>query len=157
MTQDQGIRMQRVVVGVDGSESSKTALAWAVRQAELTGAKVEAVTAWHYPVMINRAAWALVTPDDEAEFEAFFARDLSDSIAEVLNPASQVKVSSTVRRGNAVQVLLDAADGADLLVVGSRGHGGFVEALLGSVAQHCVQHATCPRRRHPRLAVRPTA
>jgi len=144
MTQDQGIRKQRVVVGVDGSGPSKSALAWAVRQAELTGATVEAVMAWHYPAMINRAAWALVTPDDEAEFEAFFARDLSDSIAEALNPASQVKVNPTVRQGNAVQVLLDAADGADLLVVGSRGHSGFVEALLGSVAQHCVHHATCP-------------
>ena len=85
-----------------------------------------------------------MTPDDEAEFEAFFTRDLSDSIAEVLNPASQVKVNTTVRQGNAVQVLLDAAEGADLLVVGSRGHGGFVEALLGSVAQHCVHYATCP-------------
>jgi nucleotide-binding universal stress UspA family protein len=144
MTQDQGIRKQRVVVGVDGSGSSKSALAWAVRQAELTGATVEAVTAWHYPAMMNRAAWALVTSDDEAEFEAFFTRDLSDSIAEVLNPASQVKVNATVRQGNAVQVLLDAADGADLLVVGSRGRGGFVEALLGSVAQHCVHYASCP-------------
>ena len=46
--------------------------------------------------------------------------------------------------GNAAQVLLDASDGADLLVVGSRGHGGFTEALLGSVSQHCVHHAHCP-------------
>ena len=46
--------------------------------------------------------------------------------------------------GNAAQVLLDASDGAELLVVGSRGHGGFTEALLGSVGQHCVQHANCP-------------
>ena len=49
-----------------------------------------------------------------------------------------------VREGNAAQVLLDAAQGADLLVVGSRGHGGFTEALLGSVSQHCVHHAQCP-------------
>ena len=54
MTQDQGIRRQRVVVGVDGSGSSKSALAWAVRQAELTGATVEAVTAWHFPAMLGR-------------------------------------------------------------------------------------------------------
>ncbi|HEY2640028.1 MAG TPA: universal stress protein, partial [Streptosporangiaceae bacterium] len=83
--------------------------------------------------------------------------DLSDSIAEVLNPASQVKVSATVRQGNAVQVLLDAADGADLPVVGSRGHGGFVEALLGSVAQHCVHHANCPVVVIRDSSVRPTA
>jgi nucleotide-binding universal stress UspA family protein len=51
---------------------------------------------------------------------------------------------ATVRQGNAAQVLLDDAKGAELLVVGSRGHGGFTEALLGSVGQHCVHHATCP-------------
>jgi nucleotide-binding universal stress UspA family protein len=107
--------------------------------------------------MINRAARAPVTANDEAEVEAFFVRDLSDSIAEVLNPASQVKVSATVRQGNAVQVLLDAADGADLPVVGSRGHGGFVEALLGSVAQHCVHHANCPVVVIRDSSVRPTA
>ena len=104
MMQDQGIRKPRVVVGVYGSGPSKSDLAWAARQAELTGATVEAVTAWHYPVMISRAARALVTANDEAETRAFFVRDLSDSIAEVLNPASQVKVSATVRQGNAVQV-----------------------------------------------------
>ena len=58
--------------------------------------------------------------------------------------ASPVKVSSTVREGNPAKILLEAADGADLLVVGSRGHGGFAEALLGSVSQHCVHHAPCP-------------
>jgi nucleotide-binding universal stress UspA family protein len=53
-------------------------------------------------------------------------------------------VRARVVEGNAAQVLLDASDGADLLVVGSRGHGGFTEALLGSVSQHCVHHARCP-------------
>jgi nucleotide-binding universal stress UspA family protein len=53
-------------------------------------------------------------------------------------------VRALIVEGNAAQVLLDASDGADLLVVGSRGHGGFTEALLGSVSQHCVHHAHCP-------------
>lgn len=53
-------------------------------------------------------------------------------------------VHARVAEGNPAQVLIDASDGADLLVVGSRGHGGFTEALLGSVSQHCVQHAHCP-------------
>jgi nucleotide-binding universal stress UspA family protein len=58
--------------------------------------------------------------------------------------AAPVKVSSTVREGNAAQVLLEASHDADLLVVGSRGHGGFTEALLGSVSQACAHHARCP-------------
>ncbi len=134
----------RIVVGVDGSPSSKAALGWAVRQAELTGATVEAVTAWRYPVMINRAAWVLSTVEDTAELESLFATELASDIAAVVNSASQIKVSATVRMGLAAEVLLKAADGADLLVVGSRGHGGFTGALLGSVSQHCVHHARCP-------------
>jgi nucleotide-binding universal stress UspA family protein len=61
-----------------------------------------------------------------------------------VDPDGPVKVSSVVREGNAAQVLLDAANGAELLVVGSRGHGGFAEALLGSVSHACVHHARCP-------------
>jgi nucleotide-binding universal stress UspA family protein len=77
------------------------------------------------------------------------ARVLSQAVTETVDPAgpaeaSNVKVSSMVCEGNAAQVLLQAAHGADLLVVGSRGHGGFAEALLGSVSQHCVHHAQCP-------------
>ena len=95
----------RIVAGVDGSPSSLAAMRWAVRQAELTGATVDAISA--------------------------------------TVGASRVRVSAQVKEGNAAQVLLDAASGADLLVVGSRGHGGFAEALLGSVSQHCVHHAPC--------------
>ena len=135
---------RRIVVGVDGSPSSQAALVWAMRQAELAGATVEAVMAWHYPIMINRAAWALVTPEDEAEIESLGATKLSEAIAEAAAPHGQVQVRAAVRQGNAAQVLLDAADSADLLVVGSRGHGGFAGALLGSVSQHCVHHAKCP-------------
>jgi len=61
-----------------------------------------------------------------------------------VDPDGPVKVSSVVREGNSARVLLDAADGAELLVVGSQGHGGFTEALLGSVSQACVHHARCP-------------
>ncbi len=139
-----GVLTQRIVVGVDGSPSSQAALVWAARQAEMTGASIDAVMAWQYPAMINRAARALVTPQDEAEFEAFFARELDDAIAKAVGQACRAKVRAIVRTGNAAQVLLAAADGADLLVVGSRGHGGFAESLLGSVSQHCVHYASCP-------------
>ncbi len=80
----------------------------------------------------------------DGDFAGSAAQVLAAAISQTVDLASPVKVSSTVREGNAAQVLLEAADGADLLVVGSRGHGGFAEALLGSVSQHCVHHAPCP-------------
>jgi nucleotide-binding universal stress UspA family protein len=134
----------RIVVGVDGSEPSKAALAWAVRQAELTGATVEAVSAWHWPIAMGGAPFAPVGVLADTDFAGTAARVLDVAIGETVDPAGPVKVSSTVREGNAAQILLDAADGAELLVIGSRGHGGFAEALLGSVGQHCVHHARCP-------------
>ena len=80
----------------------------------------------------------------DTDFAGAAARVLNIAISETTNPAGPVKISSTVREGNAAPILLEAADGSDLLVVGSRGHGGFAEALLGSVSQHCVHHAPCP-------------
>ncbi|HUB38380.1 MAG TPA: universal stress protein [Streptosporangiaceae bacterium] len=134
----------RIVVGVDGSQASREALAWAVGQAQLTGASVEAVTAWHCPVVIGGIPYAPLTVLEEADFGRFAATTLSNAISAAVGKDAPVKISSTVRQGNAAQVLLDAANRADLLVVGSRGHGGFTQALLGSVSQHCVHHSTCP-------------
>ena len=144
MSEQQGSG-RRIVVGVDGSPSSRTALAWAVRQAELTGTSVDAITAWHYPVMVGGYAWAPVSAlDESADFAAIAATELNNTISQTVAPDSLVKISTSVQEGNAAQVLLEAADGADLLVVGSRGHGGFAGALLGSVSQHCAHHAPCP-------------
>jgi len=134
----------RIVVGVDGSPSSKAALAWAVEQAALTGAWVEAVICWHYPIMVGGVPFAPIAVPENADFGGFAALVLTDAIAETVDPDGPVKISSVVREGKAAQVLLDAAKGAELLVVGSRGHGGFTEALLGSVSQACVHHARCP-------------
>ena len=69
---------------------------------------------------------------------------VTDAVGAASRSAGDVEIGYTVVEGNAAQVLLDASAGAELLVVGSRGHGGFAEALLGSVGQHCVHHATCP-------------
>ncbi|MFL6055321.1 MAG: universal stress protein [Actinoallomurus sp.] len=130
----------RIVVGVDGSEPSRAALRWALRQARLTGAAVEAVIGWEVPITYG---WdlALVQNDD---IEAAAAKTLQETIEQEAGPRPEVPVLSRVAEGNAARVLLEAADGADLLVVGNRGHGGFTGALLGSVSQHCVQHANCP-------------
>jgi nucleotide-binding universal stress UspA family protein len=129
----------RIVVGVDGSPSSQAALAWAIGQAKLTGAVVEAVTAWDYPATYGYAA-----PVIDFDWEGQAAQVLTDAVTEVAPAAAPTAIRQRVSEGNAAQVLLDASAGADLLVVGSRGHGGFVEALLGSVSQHMVHHATCP-------------
>jgi nucleotide-binding universal stress UspA family protein len=141
MTQPQGTREHRIVVGVDGSVPSKAALAWAIRQARLTGAEVEAVTAWHFPIAFGYPQ-PVVT--DVINYQELATQTLGDAIAETSRPGDPVKITPRVVEGNAAQALIDAAAGAELLVVGSRGHGGFVEALLGSVGQHCVQHAPCP-------------
>jgi nucleotide-binding universal stress UspA family protein len=135
---------RRIVVGVDGSSSSKAALAWAVRQAAETGASVEAVIAWHYQAMVGGVPFAPIGPVDPPDYAGFAATALSDAIRETVDPSSPVMVSSTVRAGNAAQVLLDLSEGADLLVVGSRGHGTFAGALLGSVSEACAHHAQCP-------------
>lgn len=134
----------RIVVGVDGSQSSKAALAWAVGEARLTGAAVEAVIAWHYPVMVGGVPFAPIGVVESEGYGTFAAKVLNDAIAETVAPDGPVKVSSVVSEGSAAQVLLDAAKDADMLVVGSRGHGGFAGALLGSVSQACVHHAQCP-------------
>jgi nucleotide-binding universal stress UspA family protein len=131
---------RRIVAGVDGSPSSKAALVWAVRQAELTGAVVEAVIAWWYPSGYGLAPAA----DGVVDFEGDAGKTLAEAIAEVSGVAPDVMVSPRVIEGHPAGVLLREARGADLLVVGSRGHGGFAAALLGSVSQHCVQHAPCP-------------
>jgi nucleotide-binding universal stress UspA family protein len=129
----------RIVVGVDGSESSTQALRWAVRQARLTGAVVEAVICWLHPTVFGRAP---ISVDRELGHIAEKALAQAVSTAAADGPPAQIK--ECVVLGNAAEVLVEHASGADLLVVGSHGYGGFVGALLGSVGQHCVQHASCP-------------
>ncbi|MEK2478645.1 MULTISPECIES: universal stress protein [Streptomyces] len=132
---------RRIVVGVDGSAPSKAALGWAVGQAELTGAAVEAVYAWQFPY----SWWGWAPPTEESfNFEDNARAILTEAIDGAIGPDRHVPITPRVIEGNPARVLLDAAHGADLLVVGNRGHGGFSEALLGSVGQHCVQHAVCP-------------
>ncbi len=129
----------RIVVGVDGFESSKAALRWAIHQAKLTGAVVEAITAWQVPV---GTGWVPTTelPDYQSDAAAI----LGEAMTEMCAVDPDVQVCPRVVEGRAGQVLAEAAKGADLLVVGSPGHGGLAEALLGSVGQYCVHHAPCP-------------
>jgi nucleotide-binding universal stress UspA family protein len=133
---------RRIVAGVDGSASSLEALRWAIRQAELTGSSVDAVIAWQPPAA-SGLEWG-VTVVDDTDYAELAAKTLDEAISMAADPASRVRVRPMVGEGNAAQVLLDASADADLLVVGSRGHGGFASALLGSVSLHCTHHAHCP-------------
>ena len=133
-----------IVVGVDGSPSSLVALQWAVRQAGLTGGSVEAVMAWYYPATMTGYGWAPVALVEPGEYEENAQKALAEAVAAVDTGGRDVPISTSLRPGNPAQILIDAAADADLLVVGSRGHGGFAEVLLGSVSMHCVHHAPCP-------------
>jgi nucleotide-binding universal stress UspA family protein len=137
-------RQHRVVLGVDGSLPSRAALAWAVEQAKLTDATVEAVITWQYPITFAGAPFAPIGSVLDTDFAAAAEQELDAAISETVDSTGPIKVSATTREGNPAKILLEAANGADLLVVGSRGHGGFTEALPGSVSQHCVHHAPCP-------------
>jgi nucleotide-binding universal stress UspA family protein len=143
MVTQAGHHSGKIVVGVDGSASAKAALRWAMRQAESTGSSVEAVIAWEYPPAIGGFGFGPL-PAMMLNFDEIAAKTLADSIAEVVDPQTTVQLSTAVIEGHPASVLLTAAEGADLLVVGSRGHGGFAGALLGSVGQHCAHHASCP-------------
>jgi len=131
---------QRIVVGVDGSPSSMAALRWAFRQAKLTGSSVDAVTAWWYP---STYGWAPVD-DIVLDLQGDAKSALTEALNEVSGLEPDVHVRPLVTEGHPAEVLLRAAKGADLLVVGSRGHGGFASAMLGSVSLNCVMHAHCP-------------
>lgn len=131
----------RIVVGADGSPSSQAAFRWAVRQARLTGGDVLAVTAWHHPVAYGYPM-PVAPLTDARDIAARVLQTATDEIEQ--EPGEPVQIIGKVVEGNAARVLLDESQDADLLVVGNRGHGGFVEALLGSTGQHVVQYATCP-------------
>jgi nucleotide-binding universal stress UspA family protein len=129
-----------IVVGVDGSDSSIEALRWAVGQAKLTGASLEVMTAWEYPVSYG---WTVPWPEDfNPEKEAEDA--LAQTVRSEVGPDSGLEVQETVVEGHPAPALLEAAKKANLLVVGSRGHGAFAGMMLGSVSEHCASNASCP-------------
>jgi nucleotide-binding universal stress UspA family protein len=128
----------RIVVGVDGSPASVAALRWAIVQAELTSAEVQAVTSWQTPGQYGFEYAAV-----PADWPDLARRTLADAIREA-GDGSPLDVSSLVLEGHPAHVLVEVSLGAQLLVVGSRGHGGFAGMLLGSVSEYVIAHASCP-------------
>lgn len=128
-------------VGVDGSDGSRHALAWAVAHADTYG-PVRPVAAWHYPWWaITPTVAGKLLPPGEKEFEEITARVVEHSLegldrGQVLDPV--------IVHGSAGSALVDASVEATLLVVGTRGHTGLVPGLLGSVSSYCVNHAEVP-------------
>lgn len=134
-------KSKRIVVGVDGSEPAERALEWAAREAKLRDASLEVVTVWETPIVFAGTGAPMV-PSVRDAVEAR-AEETADHAA---RRAAALGALATARavEGHASSVLTDLAGGADLLVVGSRGRGGFGSLLLGSVSTQCAHHATCP-------------
>jgi len=128
------VRAHRIVVGIDGSEESLRALDWAAAQAEQTGATLDIHTAYE-------PGYTFITYD---EVERTMDRLIAGATSRVAEAHPSVPISSGTHQDSPTKVLIAAAEGADLLVVGTRGRGGFNGLLLGSVSQQCSLHAPCP-------------
>jgi nucleotide-binding universal stress UspA family protein len=162
---------QRIVVGVDGSDGSLAALSWALDEARLRGATLHAVLGWRYhPSWVGEGTGSMfpmgytslggmlpaaasppyTAQSTEADLAAAASNVLDQALSEAVerdgesSQSPPVNITRRVVEGHGAKVLLDEVSESDLLVVGSRGHGGFVGALLGSVSHHVVSQAPCP-------------
>ncbi|HLI56774.1 MAG TPA: universal stress protein [Actinomycetota bacterium] len=133
--------MGRIVVGVDGSSESFSAVEWAAHEAKLRGDKLVLVTAWHLPATSGLAG--MVTPGVDWSFLEEAAREVLATARRFVHEDG-VEVEELAIQDHPVRALLEAAGWADLLVVGCRGLGGFSGLLLGSVSQAVLHHAPCP-------------
>jgi nucleotide-binding universal stress UspA family protein len=129
---------------VDGSETAELAVRWAASEARERGATVELVAAWEVPTNTYGFGFAPLNEDVVKGLVRAAEENIGAALDVVRAEAGDIEVDTTVREGQAAAVLLEASRNADLLVVGSRGMGGFRELLLGSVSQQCAHHATCP-------------
>ncbi|WP_193597928.1 universal stress protein [Microbacterium sp. YJN-G] len=127
-----------VLVGVDGSDSSLGALRYATRLATALGAPLRVVTTWEYPPLVDVMSSAEWSPEADA------AMILESSLNTVFAGEPPEDMTTAVLPGPASPALIDESGGAEMLVLGNRGRGGFASLLLGSVSSACVTHAHCP-------------
>jgi len=133
-------RTGRIVVGIDGSAAGAAALEWAAAMAESTGASVEVIATWQWPTGYGAGPMfpAEYAPSGDA------ARIVREAIGTVCPDHPDVEFVPLVVEGRPATVLVDASRGAELLALGTRGHGELGGLLLGSVTEHCAAHAHCP-------------
>ena len=134
--------MERIVVGIDGSEASRRALNWALDEARRRHCTVDAVHAWHAPYMVGYPYAGSL--DGPVTYEQAATETLDRVVDGADTSGLPAPVSRIVRMGQPAETILDQAKGADLVVVGSRGLGGFRGLLLGSVSHQVAHHAPCP-------------
>jgi nucleotide-binding universal stress UspA family protein len=133
--------MGRIVVGVDSSKTSLKALRWALDEARLRGSSLQLVHAFPRPELVGMTMVVTLPSDDE--LRAASAQVLAEAL-ESVGGAGDVAVSTHVGAGGPASVLVEVGRDAELLVIGSRGLGGFRGMLLGSVTQQVIAHAPCP-------------
>ncbi len=134
----------RWVVGVDGSDSSSHAALWAAAHASGRATELQLVTSWSIPVSTSMTPMGPLTTS--ASFDAIeqSAHATVTETARALEPTLDVPITRSVGQGGAASLLLEAADNAELLIVGSRGRGGFARLLLGSTSTQCATHSPVP-------------
>jgi nucleotide-binding universal stress UspA family protein len=140
-----------IVVGVDGSDASRRALRWALREAALRGVQLVAVTAFQVPLVgTGEFMWTMAPPPSYLDMEGDELRQAAherleqEVAAATAEEGVDVATELRVVESDAAPALVAAAKNAALLVVGSRGRGGFTGLLLGSVSRYCSEHAACP-------------
>jgi nucleotide-binding universal stress UspA family protein len=137
--------MTGIVVGVDGSPGSRRALEWAATEARIRGLPLRLVSAWYPPASLyGGLGWAGLDAEVIAGLRELADQRLDKVCEDAAAILDGLQVERVVVEDLAAHALIEAAADADLLVVGTRGHGGFVGLLLGSVSQECAHHTPCP-------------
>jgi nucleotide-binding universal stress UspA family protein len=131
---------RKIVVGIDGSESSIHGLRWAAHLATLTEGTLEVVVVWDWYKSVGWYVPVLAGLDPEGDAKHVLEKALTD----LTSQWPDLSIASRVAEGNPSPILVEASKSASLLVVGSRGHGEFAGMLIGSVSEYCATHAHCP-------------
>ncbi len=131
-----------IVVGIDGSTESIAALRWAIHEAVMRNVPIKALHCWSYPTSVGVPSMMLTDVELIRKSSVALVHDVITQAT--AGSATPVAIDPVITEGSASHALIDASKGAELVVVGARGHGGFLGLLIGSVANQVVHHAACP-------------